>query len=333
MILIELQNIVLPILQAALPHKGEMAYFIDVESNKALQEVGKIDGAYYITKNLWNKLINTAGITEEQVKQFASFMPGGYVASNTFYNALLIYILVFVADGTIDRTVYNISRYYTAITLSYMKRKYFPVLDKNLMQYTLVHAHAATVAKQGWNVFVIKVADETLNKYINTFKERVSLYDYYRYIVDIHNKVNQSVKHLAIRYYKNVGKADTPDMTEDLETALTNIDKVTMNPRFIEYIAQLSGVSEIDVENICVKIHDFNDVNSTMQNIILRFLRQYRDREGINKIGITVAAGRGLIMEPIPQLAAKTLMDVGVDPDKQNIKVVILIALLCIMYA
>ena len=38
-------------------------------------------------------------------------------------------------------------------------------------------------------------------------------------------------------------------------------------------------------------------------------------------------------MEPIPQLAAKTLMDVGIDPDKQNIKVVILIALLCIMYA
>ena len=80
-------------------------------------------------------------------------------------------------------------------------------------------------------------------------------------------------------------------------------------------------------------IHDFNDVNSTMQNIILRFLRQYRDREGINKVGITVAAGRGLIMEPIPQLAAKTLMDVGIEPDKQNIRVVILIALLCIMYA
>ena len=67
MILIELQDLVLPILQTALPHKGEMAYFIDVESNKALQEVGKIDGAYYITKNLWNKLITTAGITEEQV--------------------------------------------------------------------------------------------------------------------------------------------------------------------------------------------------------------------------------------------------------------------------
>ena len=141
------------------------------------------------------------------------------------------------------------------------------------------------------------------------------------------------MKHLAIRYYKNVGKADTPDMTEDLETALSNMEKVTMNPRFIEYMAQLSGVSEIDVETICVKIHDFNDVNSTMQNIILRFLRQYRDRDGINRVGITVAAGRGLIMEPIPQLAAKTLMDVGIDPDKQNIRIPILIALLSIMYA
>lgn len=309
-----------------------MAYLIDRECNIALTEVSKVGGGYYITKNLWNKLLEASQITEEQVKQFGSFMPGGYVASNTFYNLLLLYILVFVADGNIDQNVYSISRYYTAITLSYMKKKYFPILDENLLTYTLTHAHAATVAKQGWGVFVVKVADETLDKYINVFKDRISLYDYYRYIVDIHNKVNQSVKHLAIRYYKNVGKADTEDISQDLERALENIGKVTMNPKFIEYIARLSGVSEIDVEDICVKIYNFNDINSTLQNIILRFLRQYRDRDGINKVGITVAAGRGLVMEPIPQLAAKTLMDVGIQPDRQNIRVVIFIALLCILY-
>lgn len=310
-----------------------MAYLVDTECNIALNEVGKVEGGYFITKNIYSKLCNAARLTDEQIRQFASFMPGGFVASNTFYNMLLIYILVFVADGKIDKTVYSISRYYTAITLSYMKKKYFPILDKDLLSYTLMHAHAATVAKQGWAVFVIKVADETLEKYINSFKERISLYDYYRYIVDIHNKVNQSVKHLAIRYYKNVGKATTDDVTQNLEQALSNLEKVTMNPKFIEYIAQLSGVSEIDVEDICVKIHDYNDINSTMQNIILRFLRQYKDREGINKIGITMAAGRGLIMDPIPQLAIKTLEDIGVTPDKNNIRVPILIALLCIMYA
>ena len=68
-----------------------------------------------------------------------------------------------------------------------------------------------------------------------------------------------------------------------------------------------------------------------MQNIILRFLRQYRDREGINKVGITVAAGRGLVMQPIPTLAAKTLLDVGIEPDREKIRAVLFIALLCIM--
>ena len=302
-----------------------------MESNKALNEVGKIDGGYYITKNLWNKFLTTANMTEGQVKQFGSFMPGGFVASNTYYNMLLLYILVFVADGNVDKTVYDISRYYTAIVLSYIKKKYFPIMDKSLMEYTLMNAHAATVAKQGWAVFVIKVADETLEKYLKNFTEKVSLYDYYRYIVDVYNKVNQSVKHLARRYYKNVGKADTDDIRQDLDKALNNINEVTMNPKFIEYIAQLSGASEIDVEDICVKIHDYNDVDSTMQNIILRFLRQYRDREGINKVGITVAAGRGLVMQPIPTLAAKTLLDVGIEPDREKIRAVLFIALLCIM--
>lgn len=309
-----------------------MAYLVDTESNKALTEVGKIDGGYYITKNLWHKFLNTAEITEEQVKQFGSFMPGGFVASNTYYNMLLLYILVFVADGNVDKTVYSISRYYTSIVLSYVKKKYFPIMDKNLMSYTLMNAHAATVAKQGWAVFVIKVADETLEKYIKNFTEKISLYDYYRYIVDVYNKVNQSVKHLARRYYKNVGKADTDDITQDLEKAISNIEKVTMNPKFIEYIAQLSGASEIDVEDICVKIHDYNDVDSTLQNIIIRFLRQYHDRDGINKVGISIAAGRGLVMQPIPTLAAKTLLDVGVEPDREKIRAVIFIALLCIMY-
>ena len=308
-----------------------MAHLVGMESNKALNEVGKIDGGYYITKNLWNKFLTTANMTEDQVKQFGTFMPGGFVASNTYYNMLLLYILVFVADGNVDKTVYDISRYYTAIVLSYIKKKYFPIMDKSLMEYTLMNAHAATVAKQGWAVFVIKVADETLEKYLKNFTEKISLYDYYRYIVDVYNKVNQSVKHLARRYYKNVGKADTDDIRQDLDKALNNINEVTMNPKFIEYIAQLSGASEIDVEDICVKIHDYNDVDSTMQNIILRFLRQYRDREGINKVGITVAAGRGLVMQPIPTLAAKTLLDVGIEPDRDKIRAVLFIALLCIM--
>ena len=309
-----------------------MAHLVSVEANKALNEVGKIDGGYYITRNLWNKFLSTANITEEQVKQFGTFMPGGYVASNTYYNMLLMYILVFVADGNIDKTVYDVSRYYTSIVLSYVKKKYFPILDKNLMSYTLMNAHAATVAKQGWAVFVIKVADETLEKYLNIFKDKVSLYHYYRYIVDVYNKVNQSVKHLARRYYKNVGKADTDDVSQDLEQAMSNLDKVTTNPKFIEYIANLSGASEIDTEDICVAIHDHNDIDSTMQNIILRFLRQYRDRDGINKVGISVAVGRGLVMQPIPTLAAKTLMDVGIEPDREKIRVVLYIALLCIMY-
>ena len=78
-----------------------MAHLVGMESNKALNEVGKIDGGYYITKNLWNKFLTTANMTEGQVKQFGSFMPGGFVASNTYYNMLLLYILVFVADGNV----------------------------------------------------------------------------------------------------------------------------------------------------------------------------------------------------------------------------------------
>ena len=76
-----------------------MAHLVSIEANKALNEVGKIDGGYYITKNLWHKFLETAHITEDQVKQFGTFMPGGYVSSNTYYNMLLMYILVFVELG------------------------------------------------------------------------------------------------------------------------------------------------------------------------------------------------------------------------------------------
>lgn len=327
-----MEQLILNILRTTWPNRNAMAYLVDRECSKALIEVGKIDGYYLLSKTLSDSFLATAGITAEQVREFASFMPGGFVASNPFYNMLLIYILTFCASGEVDTIVYRISRYYAAITVSYAKKKYFPILNANLLYYTLINAHASTVAKQGWNALIIKIADETLLKYIEIFKTKVSLNAYYRYIVDVHNKVNQSMKHIAHKYYSNVGKVITDDITKKLSLAIENIDKVTNSPEAIEYIANMSNVNEIQVENICFKLKEYQDRDSTLQNIILRFLRQYKDRDGINKIGLSMAAGRGLVMTEIPELSAKTIKDIGMIPDKDNIKVVILIALLCIMY-
>ena len=320
------------ILKTTLPNRKAMAALIERECNIAIMEVSKVDGIYALSKTLAENLFHTAGLSLDIIREFAKEMPGGFVTSNPFYNTLLIYLLTFCATGTIEDIVYKISRYYTAVTLSNAKRKFFPFIDANLLQYTLMNSHGAVIAKNGWGALVVKVADETLRKYIDVFKSRVDLYVYYRYIVDVHNKINQSVKHIAWKYYANSGKAITTDIQQNLNNAVSNIEKVCTSSSAIEYISSMTGMNELEVERICNKINDFRDVNSTLQNMILIFLRRYTNKIKINDMGLPLVAGRGLLMEEVCKLAGKTLEDVNIPVSKDNIRIVIYIALLTIMY-
>ena len=331
----QLYNLLYSILQKTIPNKLKMKRLIEIEESKAIDEVSKTSGAYKLSKNLVDSFLITADLTTEELKDFAEFLPGGFVASNPFYNMLVIYILTFCINGEKDEIVYKVSRYYTAITASYMKIKYIPIIDESLLNYTLANAHGATVAKQGFGAMVIKMADETLDKYLPDFQKGGSINSYYRYIVDIHNKVNQSMKHLARRYYKNaeLGKAVTEDISDLVDKAMEQIPSVTMNEKVIEYISDKANVSEIDVENICSKIHDSNDMESGMQNLIVKFIYHFRTKEKINEVGLVAAAGRCMIMNETKELATVVLDEVEVEPTNDNVKVVVYLALLTIMFS
>ncbi len=269
----------------------------------ALKIVNEPCGAYLITKNMYQTFLKTAGYTEEEFKNYLKqqFLSQkevlnqstlGYVTTNPMYNLLLVYIFVFLANDEYDTAV-QVSRLYGCLTLSYLKRKYFKVCNADTLRYTLDNLHGHSIARsEGFVGLVTKISDETLNKYRDVFLEKIDVYNNYRYLIDIRNKMNQSMKLIAAKYYQNMEELASGSLVNKAEEIMTNFMSVTSNPKIIEYISKLSSLSELEVEKLFIDIQQTPEAQEILKDIIVKILYVYGGEEKVLNAGVNLVLGR-----------------------------------------
>ncbi len=280
---LRLKELLSNILQKTLPNRDEMKSFINKHLSNSLPIVSKPCGSYLITKAMYNEMSNKSNITLDDVKALAKFMPStGYVTSNPFYLTLLLYTLTFLAVGDEDGANMS-SRFYTVICCGYLKIKYMRICDEPVLTYTLQNLHGASIVRNGFMELIRKISDETLEKYKSGFLNEIDIYNYYRYIVDIRNKLNQSMRIIAREYYKNKENRAIQEKEEDVDNIFVNNLNVLNNLNMIEYLSRECQIVDSEVENIVMNLSTDIEFQQGIKDLMTYTLALYGTRENIKK--------------------------------------------------
>lgn len=277
----------LDILTKMSPNVEQMAEYIGKNITTAMSTIDQPCGLYLISKNIYSTLLQTAGITEEefksyltaQFKQQSSLLNApalGYVITNPLYNLLVLYILAFLAHNRID-DAYATARLYACFTISYLKKKYFQSCNPEVLKYTLSNLHGLSVAgKYGFSGLVLKIADETLDKYKDDMVKEINPYYYYRFLIDIRNKLNQSLKAIASKYYQNMSiSTQTPDVMEKAEDIVQNLSEVITSSQVISYLSNITQLTQLEIESILFDMENNTDIHELLKSIVAKLLVDY----------------------------------------------------------
>lgn len=281
----------------------EMRRLVQEHVLYAMKIVNEPCGTYLISKNMYQTFLNTAGFTEDEFKNYLKLQfieqrealnqyTLGYVTTNPMYNLLLIYIFVFLANNEYD-TAKQTSRFYGCLTLSYLKRKYFKVCNVETLRYTMNNLHGHSVVRsEGFAGLITKFSDETLDKYKDAFLEKIDVYNNYRYLVDVRNKMNQSMKIIATKYYQNMETSVSESLLDLADEIMEDFISVTSNPKIIEYISKISYLSELEVERLFLDIQQTQEAQEIMKDIIIKTLYIYGGADKVTNAGVSIVLGR-----------------------------------------
>lgn len=328
-----MKDIILNILQSTIPNVDKMEELIIKDVRDALSLVEQPCGRYVLSKNIADNYMTTANVSKEQIKMMVSQMPvAGWVTGNPFYNLLSIYLITFLATQKVDAAI-STARFYSAVTCSYLKAKYFPVCDSEVLRYTLTQMHGASVVKLGFGKLCIKVADATLDKYIEVLIQTLDKQAFYRYLVDIRNKLNQSMKIIAWKYYdiqKNTRQTNYEELAENMNKTIIN---TASSEKIISYVAKETSLSPIEVENLYIAVIDQVDATLAIQMIILKMLVLYNGQSNIESLGIRNIINRSYRTEEVVR-TAKDVFDIISFPfNIDNLKAILyLAAIQIVMY-
>lgn len=326
-----MKNLISTILQHTIPHVNAMEELIVKDARESLQLVETPCGRFVLSKTLVDNYMKTADISKELIKEMVSNMPvTGWVTGNPFYNLLSIYLITFLATNKIQTAVAT-ARFYSAVTCSYLKAKYFPMCDEEVLRYSITQMHGASVVKQGFTKLCIKVADATLYKYAQAMVNTLDKQIFYRYLVDIRNKLNQSMKIIAYNYYdiqKNNKQTNYEELAEKINR---NIIHTASSEKIIDYIASETNLSPIEIENFFVSLIDHVDATLAMQMLILKLLMLYNGPENINTIGARNIVNRAYRTEEIARII-KDVFDITQQKmTVDNMKVILYLAVILIL--
>ena len=204
------------------------------------------------------------------IKASAEDLPGGYILRTPLYN-LLMYISVKAEQMGDLNTAYDCATLFSLITLGRLKYKYIRVCNAVNMTNTISGMSKKTyVGTNGLVWMVYKVAQSTYDKYREVLvKDPNDLHARLRYIIDIRNKFNQIMKHIARLYYathlnqSSTAKNDTAIKsisTSILSMIITNDIPSTV----VNYIATLAKVQHDDV----YQMHHFVQINASAQQYV-----------------------------------------------------------------
>ena len=315
-----------------LSHEHEMEDLINKNLMEAIKIINQPSGKFLMSKSLYNSYLNTSDITDEIVKKFISKMPPlGYIGTNPFFNLLFLYLLTFLVKENYSAAK-STSRFLAAFHLSYLKKKYFHVMNDDVMRYTLANLHGHSVARQGFAALCIKVADETLAKYQNELISKIDTHVYYRYMIDVRNKLNQSMKAIARKYYLNMEKT-VGESQEDLANKIVNsYSSVLYNPDILSYISKMSEMSDFEIEHILIRIQHDSGATELLKNLILKILYKYGDADKLNEIGIATVIGRAKRTGEIISLCSNIYEEINFyDVTISHITVLITVSVLLII--
>lgn len=321
-----MKEIILNILQSTLPNVQKMEELINKDVHEALKLIEQPCGRFILSKNMVDNYIETANVSKEQIKMMISKMPvAGWVTGNPFYNLLSIYLITFLADQNVNAAI-STSRFYAAVTCGYLKAKYFPICDADVLRYTLTQMHGASVVKEGFSKLCMKVADQTLNKYIEPMVQTLHENVFYRYLVDIRNKLNQSMKIIAWKYYdvqENKKQTNYEDIAEKINKNIINIASAD---NVINFVSKEIGISSIEIENLYISIIDHVDATLSMQMVVLKLLMTYNGIENIGRVGPRNIVNRAYRTEDIVKTVQDVFTIINANFSLENIKAILYLA-------
>ncbi len=326
-----MKNTIAAILQHTIPHVDAMEDLIVKDARLALQLVEPPCGRFILSKNLVDNYMQTADVSKDLIKTMIEQMPvTGWVTGNPFYNLLSIYLITFLATDK-TQTAVATARFYSAVTCSYLKAKYFPVCNEEVLKYSITQMHGSSIVKQGFSKLCIKVADATLYKYAQDMVNTLDKYVFYRYLVDIRNKLNQSMKIIAYNYYdiqKNNKQVNYEELAERINK---NIINTASSDKIINFVSKETNLSPIEIENIYVALIDHVDATLVIQMLILKLLVLYNGPENINTIGIRNLVNRAYRTEEIAKIIKNIFDIIEQKMTVDNMKAILYLAIILIL--
>lgn len=317
-------------LKLAMPNVSQMEMLVNEECSKAIKLVDDPCGRYKITKSIVQTFYNTANLTTDHIKDFITFVEApGYTPRNPFYNLLVIYILVFLANNNIEAAK-QVSRYYASVSLSYLKLIFFPICDAEALRYTMMHLHGSSIAKEGFSVLVVKVADETLMKYAHNFLDRVNAYDYYRFIIDIRTKLFQATRIIARRYYAYKSSERETSLETQIDELMLTWYNLINRPDIVDWVAQIANASPVEVEQLFISMQGNEDSFAYMQSVLTKILTQLGGVDNIHPEQSTLLISRAMRTNVIVE-ACRDFTDIlQLEPTRENMASIVGLALVMV---
>lgn len=163
-----------------------------------------------------------------------------------------------------------------------MKQKYFKILNADLMRYTLSMLHGHSLAREGFLNLADTVALETFEKYADNFRNDLDIYYYYRFLVDIRNKLNQSMKIIARKYYEHAQERpeDNSDNASGLAEDIVQYNyksNIFMNDKVLEYIAINCDLTVGEIEDLTNNILHDPEIKALFTECLYEIIMIYKN--------------------------------------------------------
>lgn len=230
-----------------------------------------------------DKLFTFANLTPEDFRDLVKEYPGGgFVMSDPLYSLITLIAIKYYMELD-DRMSQTSSLLLSLIMLARLKYKYIRICDPEIMSITFSLMSKKTyIGTNGIVWAVYKMSTDTFNNYKDKIKKNPNeIYYRYRYIVDIRNKFNQLMKHIAKVYYWTVVNKDKIKLKYNIDNIAVSITNYVisneLNEEVLNVIAKLSGSSMDMIYDFQHSIQLSNSIQSRVKMIFNRMYSKLLD--------------------------------------------------------
>lgn len=232
------------------------------------------------------------GLNETMIKQTiknSSYIGNSWaIMTNPFYTACAVVIRHYIMKGKKENM--NLVSFYLCIGMyPLIHHKYFRYnCNENIMNYTISHLSNKYKYKQLKSLYsVLQDLSAVCTKTHETRLKTGGDIDFTKYINDMHARLNDNLKNVAVEYYKNHesgnylnvdSDSDDPDDYREADNSSYAVDRIVNNVvtkvalnganlKIINVSAKLCDVSVNELRNIAYKICGESNLNDFKQMV------------------------------------------------------------------